>query len=98
MIIYFSKIVFWIIRTQFSYVGTLVGFCPCRNIRTQYIKILILQRIAEMTELLEAREQKLIEMNQTNVDLQESNSDLKRYTRFHTMLGLLFQINCIVVL
>jgi hypothetical protein len=49
-----------------------------------------------MTELLEAREQKLIEMNQTNVDLQESNSDLKRYSRLWSMLGLLFQINCIV--
>ena len=48
-----------------------------------------------MTELLEAREQKLIEMNQTNVDLQESNSDLKRYPRLCSMLGLLFQINCI---
>ena len=46
-----------------------------------------------MTELLEAREQKLIEMNQTNVDLQESNSDLKRYCRLCSMLGLLFQIN-----
>lgn len=48
-----------------------------------------------MTELLEAREQKLIEMNQTNVDLQESNSDLKRYPRLCSMLGLRFQINCI---
>jgi len=47
-----------------------------------------------MTELLEAREQKLIEMNQTNVDLQESNSDLKRYCRLYSMLGLLFKINC----
>jgi len=65
-------------KKQFSYTVTLVGFYPCRNFRAQYIKILILQRIAEMTELLEAREQKLIEMNQTNVDLQESNSDLKR--------------------
>ena len=48
-----------------------------------------------MTELLEAREQKLIEMNQTNVDLQESNSDLKRYCRLCSMLGLLLQVNCV---
>lgn len=73
----FQKIVIWIIKSNFPTL-TLVGFYPCRNFRAQYIKILILQRIAEMTELLEAREQKLIEMNQTNVDLQESNSDLKR--------------------
>jgi len=95
MIVYFSKIVIWIIKKQFSYTLMLVGLYPCRNFRTQYIEILILQRIAEMTELLEAREQKLIEMNQTNVDLQESNSDLKRYCRLCSMLCLLFQVNCL---
>ncbi|XP_068081731.1 TATA element modulatory factor isoform X2 [Anabrus simplex] len=37
----------------------------------------LLKRIAEMTEILEARESKLIEMSRCNVELQESNSDLK---------------------
>jgi hypothetical protein len=38
-----------------------------------------------MTEILEARELKLIEMSRTNVELQESNSDLKRYSGLHVM-------------
>jgi hypothetical protein len=33
-----------------------------------------------MTEILEARELKLIEMSRINVELEESNSDLKRYS------------------
>ncbi|PSN32413.1 hypothetical protein C0J52_17542 [Blattella germanica] len=37
----------------------------------------LLKRIAEMTEILEARELKLIELSRTNVELHESNSDLK---------------------
>jgi hypothetical protein len=48
-------------------------------IKTYYINVLLFQRIAEMTEILEAREMKLIEMSRINVELQESNSDLKRY-------------------
>lgn len=92
---YFSKIVIWILKKQFSHTVTFVVFFILAETSEHYIKILILQRIAEMTELLEAREQKLIEMNQTNVDLQESNSDLKRYCRLCSMLGLLFQVNCV---
>jgi hypothetical protein len=33
-----------------------------------------------MIEILEARELKLIEMSRINAELEESNSDLKRYS------------------
>jgi hypothetical protein len=47
-----------------------------------YINVPFFQRIAEITEILESRELKLIEMSRINVELQESNSDLKRYFSF----------------
>jgi len=34
MIMYFSKIMIWIIKKQFSYTVTLVGFYPCSKFRT----------------------------------------------------------------
>lgn len=37
----------------------------------------LLKRVSEMTEILESRESKLIDMNRRNVELQEQNSDLK---------------------
>ncbi|KAH1010663.1 TATA element modulatory factor isoform X1 [Dendroctonus ponderosae] len=37
----------------------------------------LLKRISEMTEILESRETKLIEINRRNAELQENNSDLK---------------------
>ncbi|KAL1516991.1 hypothetical protein ABEB36_000815 [Hypothenemus hampei] len=37
----------------------------------------LLKRISEMTEILESRESKLIDMNRRNAELQEQNSDLK---------------------
>ncbi|XP_050294856.1 TATA element modulatory factor isoform X2 [Anthonomus grandis grandis] len=37
----------------------------------------LLKRVAEMTEILESRETKLIDMNRRNAELQEQNSDLK---------------------
>lgn len=37
----------------------------------------LLKRIAEMTEILEARESKLIDLSRINADLQETNSELK---------------------
>lgn len=38
----------------------------------------LLKRVSEMTEILELREAKLIEMNRRNADLQEANSELQR--------------------
>ncbi|XP_066260245.1 TATA element modulatory factor [Euwallacea similis] len=38
----------------------------------------LLKRISEMTEILESRESKLIDMNRRNAELQEHNSDLKQ--------------------
>lgn len=38
----------------------------------------LLRRVSEMTEILELRESKLIEMNRRNADLQEANSELRR--------------------
>lgn len=38
----------------------------------------LLKRVSEMTEILELREAKLIEMNRRNVELQEINNDLRR--------------------
>lgn len=38
----------------------------------------LLKRVSEMTEILELREAKLIEMNRRNAELQELNSDLKK--------------------
>lgn len=37
----------------------------------------LLKRISEMTEILESRESKLIDMNRRNVEFQEQNSDLR---------------------
>ncbi|KAK7866995.1 hypothetical protein R5R35_006861 [Gryllus longicercus] len=37
----------------------------------------LLKRMAEMTEILEARETKLVELSRSNVELQENNSELK---------------------
>ncbi|CAG9763955.1 unnamed protein product [Ceutorhynchus assimilis] len=44
----------------------------------------LLRRIAEMTDILESRESKLIETNRRNAELQEQNSDLKN------------QLNCLL--
>lgn len=38
----------------------------------------LLKRISEMTEILESRESKLIDVNRRNAELLEQNSDLKR--------------------
>ncbi|KAL1129097.1 hypothetical protein AAG570_013628 [Ranatra chinensis] len=43
----------------------------------------LLKRIAEMTEILEARESKLIDLSRLNADLQESNSELKSQLERH---------------
>lgn len=39
----------------------------------------LLRRIREMTEIIEARENKLIEVSRVNVELHEQNSVLKKY-------------------
>jgi hypothetical protein len=66
---------------------------PWRMFKTYCINVPFFQRIAEVTEILESRELKLIEMSRINVDLQESNSDLKRYFSLLIMWGSLFEIN-----
>lgn len=38
----------------------------------------LLKRIQEMTEILEARESKLIDVSRMNVELQEQNNNLKK--------------------
>ncbi|XP_063235705.1 TATA element modulatory factor-like [Bacillus rossius redtenbacheri] len=38
----------------------------------------LMRRIAEMTEIIEVRESRLIELSRINVELQESNSNIKR--------------------
>lgn len=38
----------------------------------------LLKRLADMTEILESRESKLIEISRLNIELEEHNSDLKR--------------------
>ena len=42
------------------------------------IKELTLQKLAEMAEILEAREKKLVELSRENIDLQESKAILKK--------------------
>lgn len=39
----------------------------------------LLKRIQEMTEILEARESKLIDVSRMNMELQEQNSNFKKY-------------------
>lgn len=39
----------------------------------------LLRRIAELNEVLEVRETKLVEMSKANLELQEKNTDLTRY-------------------
>ena len=42
------------------------------------MKELTLQKLAEMAEILEAREKKLVELSRENIDLQESKAILKK--------------------
>lgn len=39
----------------------------------------LLKRIQEMTEILEARESKLIDVSRMNMELQEQNNNFKKY-------------------
>ncbi len=38
----------------------------------------LIKRIAELNEVLEARELKLVELSKTNLELEERNTDLSR--------------------
>ena len=39
----------------------------------------LLKKISELTEILEARETKMVELSRSNLELQEQNMDLQRF-------------------
>ena len=39
----------------------------------------LLRKISELTEILEARETKMVELSRSNLELQEQNMDLQRF-------------------
>jgi hypothetical protein len=46
----------------------------------------LLKKIFELSEILEARETKMVELSRSNLELQEQNVDLARYAPYFILL------------